>query len=95
MIASGVIAYLGAFTTPYRLKQIEAWVELCTKLEIVCTKDFQLRDVLGVPVLIRSWNIFGLPTDSFSVDNGIIVKYIYKRDAVFVELFFYSPNFHR
>lgn len=74
MIASGVIAYLGPFTTPYRIKQINEWIELCSKLGIVCTKDFQLRDILGEPVLIRSWNIFGLPTDAFSVDNGIIVK---------------------
>ncbi|CAB0039603.1 unnamed protein product [Trichogramma brassicae] len=74
MIASGVIAYLGPFTTPYRAKQITAWVDLCTKLKVVCTKDFNLRDILGVPILIRAWNIFGLPTDAFSVDNGIIVK---------------------
>lgn len=74
MIASGVIAYLGPFTTPYRVKKIESWVELCTKLKVVCNHDFQLRDILGVPVLIRAWNIFGLPTDAFSVDNGIIVK---------------------
>ncbi|KAL7295896.1 hypothetical protein TKK_0010939 [Trichogramma kaykai] len=74
MIASGVIAYLGPFTTPYRAKQITAWVDLCTKLKVVCTRDFNLRDILGVPILIRAWNIFGLPTDAFSVDNGIIVK---------------------
>lgn len=28
---------------------------------------------LGNPVLVRQWNIDGLPTDGFSVDNGIIV----------------------
>ena len=28
---------------------------------------------LGDPVLVRQWNIDGLPTDGFSVDNGIIV----------------------
>lgn len=32
--------------------------------------NFSLRDTLGDPVLIRAWNIAGLPTDSFSVDNG-------------------------
>ncbi|KAJ8668953.1 hypothetical protein QAD02_000212 [Eretmocerus hayati] len=74
IIASGVIAYLGPFTTPFRVKQTKEWVELCTELGVICTQDFQLRDILGVPVLIRAWNIFGLPTDAFSVDNGIIVK---------------------
>ena len=28
---------------------------------------------LGDPVRVRQWNIDGLPTDGFSVDNGIIV----------------------
>ena len=74
IIASGVVAYLGPFTMPFRVKQIETWVHLCTTLNVICTQDFQLRDVLGDPVLIRSWNIAGLPTDSFSNDNGIIVK---------------------
>lgn len=73
IIASGVIAYLGPFTMPFRVQQVTEWVELCTNLEVICTKDFQLRDVLGDPVLIRDWNIFGLPSDLFSIDNGIIV----------------------
>ncbi|XP_047370603.1 dynein axonemal heavy chain 7-like isoform X1 [Vespa velutina] len=73
IIASGVIAYLGPFTMPFRVHQVAEWVELCTNLDVICTKDFQLRDVLGDPVLIRDWNIFGLPSDLFSIDNGIIV----------------------
>ncbi|XP_078046876.1 dynein axonemal heavy chain 7-like [Augochlora pura] len=73
LIGSGIVAYLGVFTTPYRQRQIENWIEICTKLNVYCTPDFQLTQVLGDPVLIRSWNIFGLPSDLFSVDNGIIV----------------------
>ncbi|XP_063980239.1 dynein axonemal heavy chain 7-like [Diachasmimorpha longicaudata] len=73
LIGSGVVAYLGVFTMQYRQAQIENWVRLCTELNIYCTKDFLLGQVLGDPVSIRSWNIFGLPTDLFSVDNGIIV----------------------
>lgn len=73
LIGSGIVAYLGVFTTQYRQQQTENWVQICTDLEIVCTKDYQLTQILGDPVLIRSWNIFGLPTDLFSIDNGIIV----------------------
>ncbi|XP_043799961.1 dynein axonemal heavy chain 7-like isoform X2 [Apis laboriosa] len=74
IIASGVIAYLGPFTMPFRIQQIILWVERCTNLQVICTSDFQLRDILGDPALIRSWNIFGLPNDAFSIDNGIIIK---------------------
>ena len=42
-------------------------------LDIACSADFSLSKTLGDPVKIRDWNIDGLPTDSFSVDNGVIV----------------------
>ncbi|XP_053995911.1 dynein axonemal heavy chain 7-like isoform X3 [Hylaeus anthracinus] len=74
VIASGVVAYLGPFTMPFRIRQIAIWIQRCTDLRVICTKDFQLRDVLGDPVLIRSWNIFGLPNDAYSIENGIIVE---------------------
>ena len=28
---------------------------------------------MGDPVKIRSWNIDGLPSDNFSIENGIII----------------------
>lgn len=73
LIGSGIVAYLGVFTSQYRQQQIGNWVKICTDLDVFCTQDYQLTQVLGDPVLIRSWNIFGLPTDLFSIDNGIIV----------------------
>lgn len=73
LIAAGVVAYLGVFTNDYRQIQIENWCRLCKSLKIFCTPNFQLTEVLGDSVLIRSWNIFGLPNDLFSVDNAIIV----------------------
>ncbi|XP_051173104.1 dynein axonemal heavy chain 7-like isoform X2 [Leptopilina boulardi] len=74
IIASGIVAYLGPFTMPFRIQQIENWIHLCNSLSVICSRDFQLRDILGDQVSIRSWNIAGLPSDSFSIDNGIIVK---------------------
>ena len=34
---------------------------------------FSLAAVLGEPVAIREWKLQGLPSDSFSVDNAIIM----------------------
>jgi dynein heavy chain len=73
LIGSGIVAYLGVFTTEYRQRQIEDWVMLCISLNVVCTEDYLLTQILGDPVLIRSWNIDGLPSDTFSIDNAIIV----------------------
>lgn len=73
LIASGVVAYLGPFTMQFRAAQTEEWIKKISALGVTCSQDFQLTAVLGEAVLIRAWNIFGLPTDSFSIDNGIIV----------------------
>ncbi|XP_023288729.1 dynein heavy chain 7, axonemal-like [Orussus abietinus] len=73
LIGSGIVAYLGVFTMQFRQQQLRNWIKICKRLQVHCTEDFQLVQVLGDQVLIRSWNIFGLPSDPFSVDNGIIV----------------------
>jgi len=73
LLSSGIIAYLGPFTLEFRNKQIKQWVQDIINNDLVCTSNFQLSTVLGNPVDIRAWNIAGLPTDSFSIDNGIIV----------------------
>lgn len=73
LIASGVVAYLGPFTSEFRQKQILKWREKCIARGINCAENFQLTNVLGDPVSIRAWNIFGLPNDSFSIENAIII----------------------
>lgn len=57
----------------FRSRQIKSWVQEILDNDIVCTADFQLSAILGKPVEIRAWNVAGLPTDLFSIDNGIIV----------------------
>ncbi|XP_027444300.2 dynein heavy chain 7, axonemal isoform X2 [Zalophus californianus] len=73
LISSGVVAYLGAFTSNYRQNQIKEWTNLCKRKDIPCSDDYSLMGILGEAVTIRTWNIAGLPSDSFSIDNGIII----------------------
>uniref|UniRef100_A0A8C8BKI7 Dynein axonemal heavy chain 3 n=1 Tax=Otus sunia TaxID=257818 RepID=A0A8C8BKI7_9STRI len=74
LLSSGTVAYLGAFTVNYRLKCQKQWQVLCSEKNIPCSSDFSLSNTLGDPVKIRAWQIAGLPVDSFSIDNGIIVS---------------------
>ncbi|KAI8807084.1 dynein heavy chain and region D6 of dynein motor-domain-containing protein [Cladochytrium replicatum] len=74
LISAGVIAYLGAFTKTYRVECTQDWITSCRKNHIACTDPFSLSTVLGDPIKIRAWNISGLPSDQFSIDNGIIVE---------------------
>ncbi|GAA51425.1 dynein heavy chain 7 axonemal [Clonorchis sinensis] len=73
LVSSGVVAYLGAFTSSFRQDQIKEWLQSVRDSAIPCSTVFSLVNTLGNPVEIRAWNIAGLPTDDFSVENGIII----------------------
>ena len=73
LISSGMVAYLGAFTIAFRQRLIEGWITTMREKKIACSDEFSLANTLGDAIKIRAWNIAGLPTDSFSVDNGIIL----------------------
>ena len=79
LISSGLIAYLGVFTSAFRQSIIEKWVKLLQEKNIPCDNDFALHRVLGDKVQIRQWNLAKLPKDDFSVDNAIIVHKAMRR----------------
>jgi len=74
LISSGMIAYLGAFTSVFRNEICSDWVAKTLEKQIPGSSSFSLEKVLGDPVKIREWNINGLPSDTFSIENGIIVS---------------------
>ncbi|KAH0630137.1 hypothetical protein JD844_012805 [Phrynosoma platyrhinos] len=74
LVSAGVIAYLGAFTAGFRQECSQDWSKLCKDKNIPCSETFSLSKTLGDPIKIRAWNIAGLPTDQFSIDNGVIVN---------------------
>ncbi|KAM9486846.1 dynein axonemal heavy chain 7-like [Clarias gariepinus] len=74
LISAAIVAYLGVFTLSYRQSATEEWIELCKARGIPCSKIVSMKRSLGNPVKIRSWNIAGLPSDSFSIDSAIIIS---------------------
>ncbi|KAM6971776.1 dynein axonemal heavy chain 6 [Aplochiton taeniatus] len=72
-IAAACVAYYGAFTSLYRQLLIEQWMERCTELGIPISSTFSLINILGDPYEIRQWNAQGLPRDTVSTENGILV----------------------
>lgn len=70
------------------LCQVQALIfdiaNVCEKLLLICfyiqskkipsSDDFSLSKTLGDPIKIRAWNIAGLPSDMFSIDNAVIVS---------------------
>lgn len=72
-LASACISYYGPFTGEYRNNLVQTWVEHLRSKNIPCSSTFSLQKVMGDPVMIREWNIHGLPTDDLSINNGILV----------------------
>ncbi|KAJ8737207.1 hypothetical protein PYW07_000478 [Mythimna separata] len=73
IIASGCIAYFGAFPAAYRRELVAKWIAECKKLEIPASSTFNLIEVMADSYTIRTWNSQGLPRDSVSTENGILV----------------------
>ncbi|KNC54636.1 dynein heavy chain 2 [Thecamonas trahens ATCC 50062] len=75
LLAAAVIGYLGAFTTPFREELVAGWLAKMGELDIPHTPSFSIRTVLGSAIELRAWNLAGLPNDTLSTENGVIVKY--------------------
>ena len=74
LLSSGVIAYLGAFTLAYRSSIAQDWMGILQDKDLPRSLDPSTVKVLGKPVEIRQWIIYGLPTDSYSIENSIIAS---------------------
>ncbi|XP_057653134.1 dynein axonemal heavy chain 3 [Diorhabda carinulata] len=72
LLSSGAIAYLGPFTVSYRIDILKGWNKFALESGIPCSDNFSLVVTMGEPVIIRAWNIAGLPVDNYSIENGII-----------------------
>ena len=76
LLASGVVAYLGAFDARYRKAIIQGWQKLCKEQKIPCSNEFSLTNILGDQVWYRGGQI-----------TSIIFHFI---GATFIDLKFFK-----
>jgi dynein heavy chain len=75
LLAAAFLSYMGPFLSQYREEIMhKTWLPQVNKLAIPCNPVFQFSSFLSKPTQVREWNIHGLPTDSFSTENGVIVN---------------------
>ena len=73
-MASGAVSYHGPFNDQFRSILIEKWTKTLEDLEIEASEGFSLESTIGEPAKIREWNSMGLPSNSASIGNGILLK---------------------
>ena len=73
-VTAGNVSYTGPFSGKYRVEMQTEWLaEGLTKASIQHSKHCTLIDVLGEPVKIEQWTVYGLPNDELSIQNAIII----------------------
>lgn len=73
LISAGFLSYLGPFTSNFRDDLVEIrWIPMVARLKIPMNKDFTITSFMASQSEIREWNLQKLPTDKFSIENGIL-----------------------
>lgn len=67
------MSYLGPFPPSYRALVGAKLKEIIKEQEVPFTEGFTLESAAGDSMEIRDWRIAGLPSDSLSTENGILV----------------------
>ncbi|EFJ08553.1 hypothetical protein SELMODRAFT_185288 [Selaginella moellendorffii] len=74
LVAAAFLSYAGPFSSEYRDELVnKTWMAEVVKLEIPSSADFNFCNFLANAGDVREWNIQGLPADSFSTENGVVV----------------------
>mmetsp|Transcript_24429 Transcript_24429/g.96934 ORF Transcript_24429/g.96934 Transcript_24429/m.96934 type:complete len:2723 (+) Transcript_24429:2309-10477(+) len=74
VISAATIAYAGPFTPDFRRDLTSIWQSHLCQLGLPHTYGCDIRQTLSDPATIRLWTIRGLPQDSHSIENGIIMS---------------------
>ncbi|XP_024940673.1 dynein heavy chain 1, axonemal [Cephus cinctus] len=72
LLSSGAIAYLTPFNDSYREKLMKSWYSVLGE-GVPHTPGCHPVSTLGDAVEIRKWQMDGLPRDSLSVENAVLV----------------------
>lgn len=68
-----MLAYSGPFSSGYRSELESDWIKKLHELQVLHSENITMRGFLGNEVKIQLWNIYGLPKDGTSIENGIII----------------------
>ncbi|MEW5313998.1 MAG: hypothetical protein WDW38_005527 [Sanguina aurantia] len=74
IVAAAFMSYAGPFPSEFRDELVrQTWLPQVKALGIPASEHFDFAAFLADPKNVRDWNIQGLPSDSFSTENGVMV----------------------
>ena len=73
-MSASMATYLAAFTQKYRDKLMNKWITEIEDSGIPITEEINFNSLFSDPLVIKRWLDNGLPNDSFSIQNAIILQ---------------------
>lgn len=73
-LSAGCISYMGPFTADFREALQREWNKFTMSVNVPVDEKFDFIRVLADPIEVRQWSLMGLPADTHSVQNGILVS---------------------
>lgn len=74
LLSSGIIAYLAPLHKQSRHTILKQWQKHLQENTIPLSSDFRFASVLSKDVDVQRWIEFGLPADSFFIENAVIFE---------------------
>ena len=74
-LGTSFLSYFGAFTAEYRLELTRIFIKDLKSCSVSYSEDFKNESFLVTDNIVRNWNVSGLPTDDYSVQNGILTLF--------------------
>ncbi|KAF5308293.1 hypothetical protein FQR65_LT06286 [Abscondita terminalis] len=84
LICSGAVAYLTPFTDKYRRSLFVDWMGVLKSQNVPHSAKCDPVNILGDPIVIRLWQLDGLPRDYLSTENAVLVS-CSKRWPLFID----------
>ncbi|KAG2392323.1 hypothetical protein C9374_012575 [Naegleria lovaniensis] len=73
LLTCAFTSYAGPFTPLYRNELVSYWTREIVDHGFSVSLDFAIEKVLSKSTTVRDWTTHGLPVDTFSIQNGVLV----------------------
>ncbi|XP_049878805.1 dynein axonemal heavy chain 1-like [Pectinophora gossypiella] len=74
LVSAIAVGYITPFTEEYRRELLGLWIDSIKEMGVPHTENATPLSVLGDPVQIRTWQMYGLPRDPLSVESAVLMS---------------------
>ena len=74
LMAAAMVCYLAPYTQKIRQRLFREWIERVQKAGIRIAPDMNFNNTFADKLVLKSWLANGLPNDSLSIENAIILE---------------------